>query len=273
MATTEEHEDKVRDFGFGIPEIKEVVVNRLQVDPTVQRRLDKNRVDRMIARINFEAIGVLTANLRETGGLYVVDGQHRVTMLIQGGWPDHLVKTNQYKGLSLAAEAYLFELLNTTKQPMPMDIFKARLLSGDPATQDMFRILTSRNWRITMESGDNRFAAVRSLEGLYRLSPEATERTVDLLTRAWNGADSSLDYRLLQGMGHLLIRYGDRVDDERMVKKLHDYSGGPTGLIGAMATFRSSMRNKARDAMAFVLVQAYNHGAREQNQIPQWGSM
>lgn len=271
--TTEEHDNKVRDFGFGTPEIKVVVVNRLQVDPTVQRRLDKARVDRMIARINFEAIGVLTTNLRETGGLYVVDGQHRVDMLKRGGWPDHLVTTNQYEGLSLAAEAFLFELLNTTKQPQPLDFFKARLLSGDRATQEMWRILTERNWKITMESGDHRFAAVRSLENLYHLSPESAERTVDLLTRAWDGADSSLDYRILMGMGHLLIRYGNLVDDDRMIKKLRDYSGGPTALIGAMGTFRASMRNKAKDAMAFVIVNAYNHGAREQNQLPQWGSM
>lgn len=267
---TEEREE--RDFGFGTPEIKEVVVSRIQIDPTVQRRLDNNRVDKMIANMNFEAIGVLTTNLRDTGGLYAVDGQHRIDALKKGGWPDHLVVTNQYTGLSLKAEAFLFELLNTTKQPQPLDFFKARVLSGDPATLDMYRILTERNWKITMESGDNRFAAIKSLENLYRLSAVVAERAVDLLTRAWNGADSSLDFRLLTGLGHLLLRYGDLVDDDRMVKKLHEYSGGPAALIAAMATFRSTMRNKAKDAMAFVIVGAYNHGAREHNQLPQWGT-
>jgi hypothetical protein len=267
---TEERE--VRDFGFGNPEIKEVRVSRLEIDPTVQRKLDKNRVDKMIAKMNLEAIGVLTTNLREQGGLFVVDGQHRCTALKLGGWPDHIVTTNQYTGLSLAAEAVLFELLNTTKQPMPIDFFRARLLSGDPATTHMWQILTERNWRITMESGDNRFAAVRSLENLYRLSGVVAERTVDILTRAWNGADSSLDYRLLSGLGHVLLRYGDLVNDERMVKKLHEYSGGPAGLIGTANTFRATMKNKAKDAMAFTIVGAYNHNARENNQLPQWGA-
>lgn len=269
--STEEHEE-VKDLGFGIPEVDQIVVRNLEIDPTVQRHLDKNRVNNIIAKMNLAAIGVLTVNKRKTGGIYTVDGQHRQRALVEGGWADHIVTIHKYTGLSIAAEAKLFELLNTTKAPMPIDMFRARLLSGDEATLHMYRMLTDRNWRITMEAGDHRFAAVKSLEALYRLSPTAAERAVDLLTRAWNGQDSSLDYRLLSGMGHLLIRYGDRVDDDRMVKKLSEYVGGPTALIGAMATLRVSMRNKARDAMAFALVQAYNHGAREHNQLPAWGS-
>lgn len=268
----EEH-GNTRDLGFGIPTIERVVVGRLQVDPTVQRRLDHNRVNLIIARMNFEAIGVLTVNEREAGGLYVVDGQHRQRSLVEGGWPEHIVTVQKYVGLSLAAEAFLFELLNTTKAPQPLDIFKARLLSGDHATHEMYRMLTEREWRIVLEAGDNRFAAVKTLENLYRMSPEMTELAVDILTRAWGGKDSSLDHRLLTGMGHLLIRYGDRVDPDQMVRKLGNYAGGPEALIASAKALRVTMRNRSRDAMAFVLVQAYNHGAREDKQIPQWGSV
>lgn len=270
MASEEQAE--VQDIGFGIPEIGQITVKRIQVDPTVQRRLDMNRVNTMIANLTLEAIGVLTVNERESGGIFAVDGQHRREALIRSGHEEHVVTIHKYTHLSIPAEAKLFELLNTTKPPGPLDMFKARLLSGDPATREMYRMLTEREWRIVLEVGDHRFAAVKTLEALYRLSPEVTEKTVDALTKAWGGKDSSLDHRILNGLGHLLIRYDSIIDYERLIRKLGNYSGGPEALISAARALQVSLRNRSKDAMAFTIVQAYNSGARENQQIPQWGA-
>jgi hypothetical protein len=258
------------DLGFGTPEVKRIRIGRTQVDPTVQRHLDQSRVNSMVANFRREGLGVVTVNVRKDGGVYVVDGQHRRATLLARGEEDAMVDANVYMNLTLAQEATLFVLLNTTKQPNPVDIFKARLVAGHAPTHRMYRILTSRNWKITLQPGEYRFAAVRTMENLFRMDEAVTERVIDILTKAWDGAPNSMDYRIMAGLGHLLMRYSEQVDDARMAKKLKDYPSGPTGVVSASVTFRSTMRNKARDAVAFVLTNAYNQGKRTEDMLPQW---
>jgi hypothetical protein len=258
------------DLGFGTPEVRPVRIGDTVIDVTVQRKLDNARVNEMIAKFNREAVGVITLNRRNNGKYYVVDGQHRRELLIRQGLEDDTVTANVYDGLTRQQEAFLFTLLNATKRPSPVDIFRARLVAGHRATRVMYDMLTKRNWTITLQPGDYRFAAVRTLENMYRVDPGITERTVDILTKAWNGQKDSMDYRILSGLFHMLERYGDQVTDKTLIKKLSEYRGSASGIIGAANTFRTTMQNRGRDAVAFVIVNEYNKSEREGNRLPQW---
>lgn len=258
------------DLGFGEPEVREVRIGDTVVDVTVQRKLDNARVNEMIANFSRQAVGVVTLNRRPNGTYSMVDGQHRRELFMRQGLEDERVTANVYNGLTRRQEAFLFTLLNATKRPSPVDIFRARLVAGHRATRRIYDMLVKRNWTITLQPGEYRFAAIRTLENMYRVDPVVAERTIDILTKAWNGQNDSMDYRILGGLFHMLERYAEQVIDKIMIDKLSKYPGGPSGIIGAANTFRTTMRNRSRDAVAFVLTNEYNKGERDDKRLPSW---
>src|SRR5688572_26571882 len=85
-------------------ETRRVAVSTLNIDPAIQRQLDRRRVERIANDLNVDAIGVITVSQREGGSLFVVDGMHRVEALKLAGGEGESVDARVFTGLTIAED-------------------------------------------------------------------------------------------------------------------------------------------------------------------------
>src|SRR5260370_36040238 len=115
------------------PELPNIELVRLaSVErPRYQRTLDEKRAIEIAKDFDFRAVGVPLVSNRD-GALWIVDGQHRVTMLLQRGyeeWPCEVLNDLKYED-----EAVLFVRRNNMKVPPVLVTFNARFDgSAEPA--------------------------------------------------------------------------------------------------------------------------------------------
>lgn len=242
--------------------------DELRVDPKLQRKLSLDRVNKIASEFNRDGIGVVTASRREDGKYYLLDGMHRQAALVLLGKGHEEVQVKAFLGLTMPEEAVLFRLLNNTKHPQPMDIFKVKLIEKDPLAIRMFKLLVKYQWRLRGGIADGNFGAVKTLENLFLTSPDVAETAVTLLSSAWGNRYGALNDALLGGMGKLLLIRGAEVDGSHMIKKLSAVAGGPQEVINKAQTMRAALKITKPGSVAMVLVDIYNVGLRTRQLAP-----
>lgn len=250
------------------PQLKQLPVSVLSVDPDLQRGQDARRVAKIEAEFDEGALGVITVSQRGTGTLHVVDGQHRVAAARLARGEDFKMPARVFTGLSTEEEARLFRLLNNTAKPTAVDLFRIRVLEGDPVAVEIDRILGKHGWRIYLQTADGFFAATAAAERVYRADPEAVEHAISTVTRAWGKDRSGADGRIFEGIGMLFARYGDLLDQQDLVDRL-SRSGTPGQLIGKARGLRELIGGTLTSALAEIVVEMYNARRRTRG-LPAW---
>ncbi len=240
----------------------------LEIDPAVQRALDRAWVREHAAAFDPELFGEIVVSLRQ-GRYFVVDGQHRTELLRSFGWHDQKVPVLLYEGLTLAEEAELFLGLADRKAIRTFDKFRIRITSGDRVACDVQRIVRACGLVLDQQHKDGAIGAVVSLERVYRgcglakkETPELLTRTLRLLKGAWGVSPDAFEGSLIHGAGLVLFRYADKVDDASFAQKLSKARGGPAGLIGIARGYMDSKRRPGGQCMAAAMVDTYNVGRR-----------
>lgn len=109
--------------------------SELQIDPAYQRSIESSESQALIRRIamfwNWDLCQPLVVSRRADGGLYVIDGQHRLEAARLRGDIDQLPGVvGDYA--TAADEAASFVHLNQQRRPLgALDLFKAALASDD----------------------------------------------------------------------------------------------------------------------------------------------
>lgn len=259
------------------PEVRQIPLNLLGVDPRVQRSQDARRSNKIAAELNLDAVGLLCVSQRDDGTYWIIDGQHRAEALRVNGFGNDLVACEIYTGLSLADEAAMFRLRNNTAKPQYIDKFRVRLVEGDPDALDVMEILRSRGWLLIGQEGNaaGRISAVQSLERIYAVDktskPTAAERTIATVTAAWSHDDNGVDGRLIDGLGRVFLRYGSALDSGDIIDRLRKYPGGAGALIGKARGLKDLMGGTLSTAFAEMFVELYNKGRRTRA-LPPWRS-
>lgn len=254
------------------PDLRPLAVSSLIVDPDIQRNLDQRRVNQIAEHLNLDALGVITVNHRANGSYHVVDGQHRVAAVRLAGGETEKVLCRIFDSLNREDEAKLFRLLNNTAKPMAIDLFKVRVIEGDPVAVELNRIVHEHGWTVSTNNTSRTFSAVAALERVYRLAPIAAERAVSTLTRAWGNDDNTgVDGRLVEGIGRVFARHGDSVDASDLTARLARFAGGPGALIGKARGLRDLIRVTVPAAVAEIVVEMYNT-RRKTKALPPWRS-
>lgn len=250
------------------PELRPLNISALTVDPRVQRALDVRRVRKIADSLNWDAIGVITVSARENGDYAVIDGQHRTAALREAGHGEN-VMCRVFTGLTIAEEAEMFRLLNNTAKPQYIDLFRVRVIEGDPAAVDMARMLKRHGWKVTIGTQTGVFAAVAAFERIYNLDDVAAERTIATITRAWGRDAGNADGRLVEGIGLVYVRYGDAVDTDDLINRLARFAGGANALIGKARGLRDLVGSTVPRAVAEIVVEEYNR-RRKTKALPPW---
>lgn len=110
--------------------------SELQVDPAYQRSLETRASQKLILDIatnwHWDMCQMLVVARRPDGGLFVIDGQHRLAAARLRGDIGQLPCVVVYHETA-ASEAQNFVAINQKRKPLTkLDVFQASLASGDP---------------------------------------------------------------------------------------------------------------------------------------------
>lgn len=241
--------------------------------PTYQRPTDMKKVDVMADSYDGDALGAVTVSKRADGSLWIVDGAHRAAAALKRG--DKRILANVHTGLTVAEEAELFLKLNDTKKVSAIDRFKASVISGDPTSVDINRLVESHGWIVSAGGKDGGIAAVTSLEFLYRGGGEVSEasgpnllnETLSVIRDAWGASSDGVAAMLLRGVGRMLGRYGTYIDGNKIRTKLRKQS--PAGLYADARTLAKVSNISMADSVGKVIVNSYNV-RMTQGALPEW---
>ena len=240
------------------------------VDQAVQRRLDERKVLKIAEDFDINALGVVTVSHRADGTIHVVDGQHRVHAVRLAIGDDAKIQARVFSDLSLDEEARLFRLLNNTSRVGAFDLFRVRVVEGEPDATAINDIIESYGWHLSLAGSAHAFGAVAAMERVYRRHPAVADLTVETLTRAWGHGPITLDGRLIGGMGSLIVRYRDVLNLEDLSTRLAVYPGGPAKLISTASGWHEQYHWPMPRAVAETMRVAYNKG-RSSRKLPMWG--
>jgi len=239
-------------------------------DARVQRGLDHTRVASIVRNYNQDAIGVLTLSARDSGAFSIIDGQHRYHAMKEMGLAEDWKQTSRvFYGLSMAQEAELFRLLNNTKKPTALDLFRVRVIEGDEVAIGITDMLARHGWVVSQQLQSGHLRAIATLEKLWRRDPLAAELVITVLSHTW-GEDHHPDYvdgRLIDGYGILYARHGEKIDTKTLMHKV-SRAFSPIQIYGkgsALKKIHSSSKRSVGAYVADILENIYDTGIRTES--------
>lgn len=268
------------------PEVRQVFLDDLRIDETFQRRIDWNRVGRLAESFVDDAVGVVTVSLRDNGGLYLVDGQHRVQAALKAGRDKntYTVQARVFEGMSHAEEAELFRLLNNAERVPAFDKFRARIIEGDEVALTLLAELTRNGFALRYAGKSiGSFSAVAALEWVYA-GASVTEETpntrgvADLLYVAGNAFDhkpAGVGPNLVRGIGMFVTRHRDQINLDRLIQKIREYGDARKLVQEAKSAYvPGNTKFIQANAVAAVLTDVYNkHLQNKDRRLPPWRSV
>jgi hypothetical protein len=254
--------------------VERIPVNRLEVDPRVQRdQLKMKKVMEIEKNFNPDAAGVLYVSRRKDTGLYIIDGWHRKEAMFRKD-PTFEATCWVFEGLTLVQEALMFLDLNYADKPTQLDKYKVRLAAEDPDSLLIEQITTSRGWKVHPNPAPSHIQAVSALYRILALSekvhaePHLLDMTLLVITRAWGVDQHASQAVILEGIAQVLAEYGDKLNPGTLVDKLRDRGGGPRELHTNATALAATRNGRVVNAVSELVVATYNRGLRGRGVTP-----
>lgn len=250
-------------------------VAQIGTDQRVNTRpVDSAWVDRKVEEgFDPDRLGVPTVSKRKDGTYIWLDGQNRGELLRRAGWPSQKIQVRVFENLSVAEEARLFLGLNDNRRVMPIYKFLAQVTAGDHDATAINAITQAAGWRISDNYTNKGLSAVRALETVYHATPKEPGRalvaTLKVITEAWGYKPEAVNGMVIHGIGLVMVRFGDQLDTPALIKKLSEFPGGPSGLIGKARGRRQVLGGTVANCLAQTVTTAYNE-RRRAGALPDW---
>lgn len=238
----------------------------LQPHPLAQRvRFDKAHVQKMVENFDPNALGVITVARTRRHQLWIVDGQHRHAAAIQylGGDVEQLILCNVVDVENDAEAGELFLLLNNHKAVRTFDKFLVRIVAQDTTAVAIVAILAHHGLRVSTQTGAGIVKSVDALEWIFDRNGGAAllDRVLSILHGAWGDDTDAYNGQLMRGVALLLMRYGNVVEQDDLVRKLAK-SGTAARMIGQGRELATLTRTSAAYAVAERIRLEYNRSRR-----------
>ena len=128
-------------------------ISVLNFDMIYQRKTSKQKVTEIARKFDSGVVGALIISKRNgengTGeGYYVVDGQHRILAMELNNVKNAMCLVHEDLTLEQEAELYI-KCNNSRKTPSASDNFRAKIISGDPASKDILTICEEVGYKLT----------------------------------------------------------------------------------------------------------------------------
>lgn len=198
----------------------EVPIGDLKIDDKAQRTLNKKRAEQLADTFVPEAVGTIIVSERESGGKYIIDGQHRWYASKLKGLES--VVCEVHKGLTQVDEATLFLIKNReSSRPSALDEYHIGLTGNIPLFVETDKAIRSRG--LTM--GSSSANTIGAVSGVLRITdkygPEILERTLAIAEGAWGRNPETWDGMLPGGISEVIGRHSDKItSDEDLAHRI-----------------------------------------------------
>ena len=253
----------------------------LLVDKRVQRfGVQPKKVDKIVARFNVDALGVIHVSRRKDGD-YVIDGWHRKEAVIRVTDGTGEIVAHVYTGLSLAEEAQMFLDLNEANQPSPLEKHNARESAGDVQALRIREHVHAYGWAIRPDAAPGHVNAIGKLYQIDDLSEKAEGGPLDpsllqltflVISRAWDNDRFAAQAVIIEGIARLFLEHRSKINTDHLIERLKEHRGGAHKLHQEAVQMTIIRRGKVSMAVAELITEAYNKGKKNDSRtaLPPW---
>lgn len=242
--------------------------DQVTVDPSIQRPLDAARVTGIASNFREEAVGHPLISHREDGTKVVLDGRHRISVLLRKGLGEIPREMIVHRGLTRAEEAELFRLHNDSKSLTPQVKFLISLIEGSPEAKAADDVLKLTGW--TSEIGrKNTWRAVVALVAAVRRDRVSAQKALLVINNAWTLHTRNSNADVFKGLSNMIFRYGEAVNVEQLAQRLAK-EGNLPHFQGRYRTNAATRSISAADSVADVAVGLYNYGRPKAAWLDAW---
>lgn len=244
----------------------------LKVNPVAQRDFRINHARDILAKWDINKFQRPHVNKRDSGELYIMEGQHGTWAYRQNYGDDEQailpIQVELYEGLSETEEAEFFLSLNDKKAVDTYAKFKVGVTAGreEPATVD--RIVRTNGCVVTNgTSVSGGIRAVSALLTIYRRhGADNLAHTIRTLRDSFG--DGGYEHPNLLGVSAVLARYG--LTSDELTPALLRIPRGSKGLAQSAALNREAFGITLPEATSAAIVASYNKGKRGRGKLAPW---
>lgn len=257
-------------------------VSAIEVDARIQRPIDRAWVTKLADNLDPDAPSGFPSlsrsrMARAATGTFYVDGQHRGAAVKQRLGDNQLLECEVIHGVTLQQAAKIFGQRNTQRPVKAVDRFLVGITQCDDECVAINSIVTSLGLTVSRGSQDGGIPAVAALQRIYRgdkfhgtrKNSLALKRTIVTALRAWGRTADAMNGAVIEGLGLVVLRYGDTLDFDALERKLRQFKGGALGLLGSARGLRESFGGSVANCVAHQVVLVYNRG-RAKHQLGDW---
>lgn len=242
--------------------VRSIPAKDLKIHPTAQRALVPTKLKQIEKSFDLDAIGTLHAveySIDGVFGTWLVDGQHRATLLMSQGLGDWEVSVMVHTDVKTDAQASrLFLRLNDRSVVGGYDKYLNELRSGASAVSSMTKIVEARGLRIDRYNGGRAISAITSLRAAWALDAgQSLALALKIIEDAWSFKGASLEGKLIEGLSVFLARNNrNNLDISGFTKRLSKQI--PAQIIAFARVNCKSMRQSLARQFVCDLTQIYN---------------
>lgn len=262
-----------------LPVLQYLSPAQLQVDATYQRSIENGQSRNLIAKIarewNWDLCQVLVVSRRVSGGLFVVDGQHRLSAAkLRPDISQLPCVVATYA--SAQEEAAIFAKLNRQRTPLKaLDIFKAAVAGNDPEACKLMSLISQAGLRLATSTNnvDQAPGSISNIGGLREAmrsyGDKVTLKALRVLARAFDGQVLRYAGTLFGGIAGTIGdagRGGNAISETLLVAVLSGQEQGDwyAEIMAHKGKF-PEMRTPA--AATHIISSAYEEAAAEDEEI------
>lgn len=246
-----------------------VPTDRLLVDVLYQRNLEKSRVSVMANNWNQSLAGVIMVNLRDNGNYYVMDGQHRHAALqLMENTPEK-VWCEVFRGLTPEQEAKHFADQEKRRNLTTGARFKARVASKDITALEIVEAVTDAGLTVNYMAGPipGNLRAYGTLTEIHRRrGKHGLARILKTVAGAWPHSEYQGSRPILNGLETFFAKYGDKVNDERLISTLSLTE--PHIIVAQAHSITATLSSQISPAITSIIRSLYNKSLRK-NRLPE----
>jgi hypothetical protein len=250
-----------------------VEISKLNMRQPYNRDIKETRSRKMAENYKNYLVKPIDISLRQDNKYYVIDGQHRVTML--NFLNIESVDATIHLNLTYEEEALMFVELNANSKNVSAGQKFIGLLEGrNPEALDIINILSQFNFCISIEKvkslkEDNfgKIECVDTIQKLYnKLERDMFIRILDVISKTWGGHYHSLKRNILMGVALFIKEYGYEISNKDIVVKWKNHPA--IDIIRDARSTWGMTDNNSFKPYAKELLRIYNSGKTEKNRLP-----
>ena len=228
----------------------------LESDTSYQRRIDDNRVKRIVENFDSRLVNPVKVSFRD-GRYFVFDGAHTLAALKEvNKFDNFMVDCMLFHGLTYEDEAYLFALQRgESKEVATAARLKALLLSNDERACDFRSRTEATGFKLAANghtAANGTIGCIAKLWKVYETDPDLLSASLEMLMAAWRGEVWSLGANIIGGMALFIRAYKEDLNTARFLKCV----GGAD--LNDLNRYKDATAKNKDYSYAFAMLRLYN---------------